>query len=99
MWETSAGTGARLHSGSWGYPDEPCVVDEASVSFDQWAYEVRFVLIFGFQLFFFLSIKTFFFVFRFHFFVFLFSSFHFPCSISELFSYVYIYTFFVVSEP
>eukprot|EP00904_Undaria_pinnatifida_P010402 jgi/Undpi1/6492/HiC_scaffold_20.g08971.m1 len=39
MWETSAGTGARLHSGSWGYPDEPCVVDEASVSFDQWAYE------------------------------------------------------------
>lgn len=41
MWETSAGTGARVHSGSWGYPDEPCVIDEASVSFDQWLYEVR----------------------------------------------------------
>ena len=41
MWEASVGTGARVHSGSWGFPDEPCTVDEASVSFDTWAYEVR----------------------------------------------------------
>lgn len=41
MWEASAGTGARVHSGSWGYPDDPCRVDEASVSFDTWAFEVR----------------------------------------------------------
>lgn len=41
MWETSLEAGARLHSGSWGFPDDPCTVDEASVSFDRWAYEVR----------------------------------------------------------
>ncbi|CAN0453413.1 unnamed protein product, partial [Hapterophycus canaliculatus] len=39
MWEAAAGTGARLHSASWGFPDDPCTVDEAAVSFDQWAYE------------------------------------------------------------
>lgn len=41
MWEASFGTGAMVHSGSWGFPDEPCTVDEATVSFDTWAYEVR----------------------------------------------------------
>lgn len=41
MWEASSGAGARLHSGSWGFTDEPCVVDDASISFDTWAYEVR----------------------------------------------------------
>lgn len=41
MWEAAAGTGARLHSASWGFPDEPCTVDDASVSFDEWAFEVR----------------------------------------------------------
>lgn len=41
MWEAAAGTGARLHSASWGFPDDPCTIDEAAVSFDQWAYEVR----------------------------------------------------------
>lgn len=41
MWDAAAGTGARLHSASWGFPDDPCTVDEASVSFDEWAFEVR----------------------------------------------------------
>lgn len=41
MWEAAAGTGARLHSASWGFPDEPCTVDAASVSFDEWLFEVR----------------------------------------------------------
>lgn len=41
MWEASSPTEARLHSASWGFPDEPCEVDEASISFDLWAYEVR----------------------------------------------------------
>ncbi|CAM9830520.1 unnamed protein product, partial [Ectocarpus sp. 13 AM-2016] len=39
MWEVSAGTGARVHSASWGFIDEPCTVDESAVSFDEWAYE------------------------------------------------------------
>ena len=40
MWEAAAGTGARLHSASWGFPADPCTVDAASVSFDEWAFEV-----------------------------------------------------------
>lgn len=41
MWEVSAGTGARIHSASWGFIEEICTVDESAVSFDEWAYEVR----------------------------------------------------------
>lgn len=41
LWETAGGTGARLHSASWGFPDDPCTVEDSSVSFDEWAFEVR----------------------------------------------------------
>lgn len=41
MWEAASGTGARLHSASWGFLQDPCTVDSASVSFDQWLFEVR----------------------------------------------------------
>ncbi|CAN0399243.1 unnamed protein product, partial [Ectocarpus fasciculatus] len=39
MWEVSAGTGARIHSASWGFIEDICTVDESAVSFDEWAYE------------------------------------------------------------
>ncbi|CAM9494152.1 unnamed protein product [Pylaiella littoralis] len=39
MWETSGGAGARLHSGSWGFPDDPCTMDDLTVSFDEWAFQ------------------------------------------------------------
>lgn len=41
MWEAAAVAGARVHAAPWGSRDDPCEMDDASVSYDKWAYEVR----------------------------------------------------------